>query len=367
MTGTPVENSTTDLYAQMQFANPGMLGSLASFKRNFVKPIEQESNQEIADYLERTLDPFILRRTKEQVAKELPPKTEDIIYCTMPNDQRKIYDYWKDHYSNKIKNQVQSEGITKSKIHILEAITKLRQICASPRLLDSNQDSSFYEWGGVADAPGVGSGEVGGSANAHEVGSGEGSLTLPEWGVESGEAFTLPMGKKTAQDEEQSVKINEILLHIQEKTGKHQLIIFSQFVKMLELIRTELEKIDIPYAWLTGDSTLKSRQENVNRFQNDNTCRVFLISLRAGGAGLNLTAADYVYILDPWWNPAVENQAIDRCYRIGQDKNVFAYRMICKDTIEEKILELQQRKQNLSGQVVKVDERELIELIIKKE
>jgi SNF2 family DNA or RNA helicase len=152
------------------------------------------------------------------------------------------------------------------------------------------------------------------------------------------------------------VKIKELNRHISEKTGNHKLLIFSQFVKMLDLIKIELEKLDINYSYLDGRTTQKNRKKAVDEFQENEDVRTFLISLKAGGTGLNLTAADYVYIVDPWWNPAVENQAIDRCYRIGQDKKVIAYRMICKDTLEEKIMNYKGKKQAVADAIIQTDE-----------
>lgn len=297
MTGTPIENSTLDLYAQMTFVNPGIFISLEHFKKAYANPIDRDSDQETSAELNKIIHPFILRRTKEMVAKELPPKTEDVIYCRMEEDQRKVYDAFCNKYRNKILGLIEEEGLEKSKLHILQALTKLRQICNSPALL--NEDSSYGS---------------------------------------------------------QSVKIKELVRHIREKTGHHKLLVFSQFVSMLGLIRKELEKLEIPYAYLDGRTRKGKREEAVNIFQNELEVRVFLISLKAGGTGLNLTAADYVYIVDPWWNPAVENQAIDRCYRIGQDKKVIAYRMICKDTLEEKIMSYKTQKQSVADAIIKTDE-----------
>ena len=157
-------------------------------------------------------------------------------------------------------------------------------------------------------------------------------------------------------NEIQSVKIKEIVRHITDKTGNHKILVFSQFVKMLGLIQGELSKLNIEYEYLDGQSNSNQREQAVNNFQENESRRVFLISLKAGGTGLNLTAADYVYIVDPWWNPAVENQAIDRCHRIGQDKKVFAYRMICKNTVEEKIIALQNKKKKIASDIIQSDE-----------
>ncbi|MCU4157716.1 DEAD/DEAH box helicase family protein [Carboxylicivirga sp. A043] len=296
LSGTPIENSTFDLYAQMSFVNRGFLGGVSAFKDSFSNAIDKEGDELIGGELQRLINPFVLRRTKEKVAKELPPKTEDVIFCEMDTAQRKVYDAYRNQFRDQLIGKVEEEGIGKSKMMVLEALTRLRQICDSPQL-------------------------IGGSI-----------------------------------DETESVKIKEIIQHITDKTANHKILIFSQFVKMLGLIKDELSRRGIEFEYLDGKSSTKQREQSVNNFQTDDELRVFLISLKAGGTGLNLTAADYVYIVDPWWNPAVENQAIDRCYRIGQDKNVFAYRMICRDTVEEKILKLQERKKKVAGDIVQTDE-----------
>jgi len=297
LSGTPIENSTFDLYAQMSFVNRGFFGGVTAFKENYSNMIDKEGNDNIAAELQRLINPFILRRTKERVASELPPKTEGVIYCEMEKEQRKVYDAYRNEFKNKLLGNIETEGMGKSKLMVLEALTRLRQICDSPVLLNDD------------------------NINTNE-----------------------------------SVKIKEIVQHITDKTAKHKILIFSQFVKMLGLVRDELTKRNIAFEYLDGQSTTTQRERSVNNFQDNDELRVFLISLKAGGTGLNLTAADYVYILDPWWNPAVENQAIDRCYRIGQDKKVFAYRMICKDTVEEKILNLQTKKKKIAGDIVQTDE-----------
>ena len=297
LTGTPIENNTFDLYAQMSFVNPGLFISAEGFRKEYSIPIDKNGDQKAASELNRIIHPFILRRTKEMVATELPPKIEDIIYCQMGPAQRKVYDAHRNQYRNSILNQIEEDGLAKSKLHVLQALTKLRQICNSPALLN---DEEAYN--------------------------------------------------------DEAVKIKELIRHIQEKTGNHKLLIFSQFVKMLQLIKNELEKLDINYSYLDGQTTQKKRKQAVDNFQDDKNIRVFLISLKAGGTGINLTAADYVYIVDPWWNPAVENQAIDRCYRIGQDKKVIAYRMICKETIEEKIMNYKNKKQVVADSIIQADE-----------
>ena len=296
MTGTPIENNTFDLYAQMSFLNPGMLGSRDFFKQEFANPIDKQSDEFKIQELRKMVYPFILRRTKELVAKELPEKTETILYCNMKGEQRNVYEAFRDEYRFKILNKIDQDGMAKAGMYILEGLMKLRQICDSPQLLSNPED----------------------------------------------------YGKA-------SVKLNELIDHIEEKTGKHKILIFSQFLGMLALVREQLEKDKLEYAYIDGSLSPKDRQEAVNLFQTKEECRVFLISLKAGGLGLNLTEADYVFLVDPWWNPAVEQQAIDRTHRIGQTKKVFAYKMICKDTVEEKILKLQEKKKALAKELISGD------------
>ncbi|WP_396168633.1 SNF2-related protein [Flavobacterium sp.] len=295
LTGTPIENNTFDLYAQMNFINPGLLGNMTHFKTQFSDAIDKEKNHEASYLLSKMIAPFLLRRTKEQVAKELPEKTESIIYCEMGNEQRKVYDSFKNKYRDYLINKIDENGVENAQMYILEGLTKLRQICNSPALISDEEDYG-----------------------------------------------------------NQSVKLDLLLENIKEKTGNHKILVFSQFVKMLQLIKTRLDEEQIYYEYLDGQTT--NREDKVNNFQNNKDVRVFLISLKAGGTGLNLTEADYVFLVDPWWNPAVENQAIDRCYRIGQKQKVMAYRMICKDTIEEKITLLQGKKKAVATSIIAVDE-----------
>lgn len=296
LSGTPVQNNTFDLYAQMNFLNPGMLGSREFFMNEFATPIDKFQEPEIVSQLKKLTYPFLLRRTKEQVAKDLPEKTETILFCEMDKEQRKIYDSYRDSYKSQILGMIDERGMQRSQLHILQGLTKLRQICDSPAILNEEDRHPNH-----------------------------------------------------------SVKLDELAREINENVGNHKALIFSQFLGMLGLIREELEKQNIPYAYFDGSTTSTEREKAIQRFQNDSECRVFLISLKAGGIGLNLTAADYVYIVDPWWNPAVEQQAIDRTHRIGQTKNIFAYRLICKDTIEEKMLILQERKRALASDLVSED------------
>jgi SNF2 family DNA or RNA helicase len=294
LTGTPIENNTFDLYGQFSFACPGLLGSKQHFKDHYSLPIDKFKETKRAQELQRKINPFLLRRTKTQVAKELPDKTEMVLYCEMGEEQRKIYDSYKQEFraflmaSSTKKKQMDT-------LYMLAGLTKLRQICNSPSLL---ADQEYYG--------------------------------------------------------DSSAKLEVLMEEISAKATHHKMIVFSQFVGMLDLIREELKKRNIPFEYLTGQT--KDRAEKVDTFQRKKEIRVFLISLKAGGTGLNLTAADYVYLVDPWWNPAVENQAIDRCYRMGQKKNVVAVRLICPNTIEEKIRNLQDSKRELVKDLVRTDD-----------
>lgn len=296
LSGTPVQNNTFDLYAQMNFLNPGMLGSREFFMNEFATPIDKFQDAEIKQQLRKLIYPFLLRRTKEQVAKDLPEKTETILFCEMGKEQRKIYDAYRNVYKDQILGMIDERGIERSQMHILQGLTRLRQICDSPAILKEEEPFGNY-----------------------------------------------------------SIKLDEIVREIIENVGNHKALIFSQFLGMLALIREKLQELNIPFAYFDGSTSTTDREKAIQQFQNNESCRVFLISLKAGGIGLNLTAADYVYIVDPWWNPAVEQQAIDRTHRIGQTKNIFAYRLICKDTIEEKMLQLQERKRALAIELVADD------------
>ncbi|CAH0159863.1 RNA polymerase-associated protein RapA [Pedobacter sp. Bi27] len=293
MTGTPIENNTFDLYGQLSFACPGLFGSKQQFADLYSTPIDQFKDSRRADELQQKIRPFILRRTKEQVAKELPDKTEIVLYCEMGAEQREVYEANKKEIQDFILGK-QEDELPKSSMHVLKSITTLRQICNSAALL--------------AD------------------------------------------GKSYLQA---SSKIDILMEQIESKAGKHKILVFSQFVTMLDLIKKQLENRGIKYEYLTGQT--RKRAEVVSSFQQNADIPVFLISLKAGGTGLNLTEADYVYLVDPWWNPAVENQAIDRAYRIGQHKNVMAVRLICPDTIEEKIMKLQATKKDLVKDLIQTD------------
>lgn len=297
LSGTPLQNNTYDLYAQFNFLNPGMLGSREFFREEFANPIDKSRDKHKADTLRRILHPFMLRRTKAQVAPDLPAKTESILWCDMPKEQQQVYDAYKLKYRQALMQKIDEFGMGKAGMLIIEGLLRLRQICNSPKLLKDK------------DYP------------------------------------TLA-----------SAKIEELMREIHENTGGHKMLIFSQFTEMLHLIENELKLAKIGYAYLDGSTPAVKRKEAVEKFQGEENVRVFLISLKAGGVGLNLTAADYVYLVDPWWNPAAEQQAIDRTHRIGQTQKIFAYKMICRNTVEEKILELQNKKRKLAGDLIGEDE-----------
>ncbi len=296
MSGTPLQNNTFDIFAQMNFLNPGMLGTMEFFRQEFAIPIDKFGDRDRKDHLKKILYPFILRRTKEQVAKDLPEKQEMILFCEMEDEQRNIYDAYRNDFRNQILGTIETQGIQKSQLTILQGLMKLRQICDSPAIL--NEQEKF---------------------------------------------------------ENHSIKLDELAREITENIGDHKALIFSQFLGMLALIKAKLDELGVKYEYFDGSTSAPDRQKAIESFQNNDEVRVFLISLKAGGVGLNLTAADYVYIVDPWWNPAVEQQAIDRTHRIGQTKNIFAYRMICKDTIEDKILLLQEKKKALAKDIISDD------------
>jgi SNF2 family DNA or RNA helicase len=293
MSGTPVENHLGELWSIFEFLNPGMLGS--STLLNSSQSLLKKPNEEVCEILRKVLHPFILRRTKKQVATDLPERTEEVILCEMEPKQRELYDELRAHYRASLVGRIKKDGIKRSKIQILEALLRLRQAACHPGLIE----------------------------------------------------------KKYSKHP--SVKLDTVIAQINEVIdGGHKCLVFSQFTSMLAIVRQALDGVNVEYEYLDGQTT--DRQAHVERFQNDTLCKVFLISLKAGGVGLNLTAAEYVFILDPWWNPAVEAQAIDRTHRIGQTRPVFAYRLICKDTVEEKILDLQSSKRKLAESVISADE-----------
>lgn len=294
LTGTPIENSTLDLWSQMSFINPGLLGTQSFFKKEYQIPIEKQQNEDRMRKLNALIKPFILRREKTQVAKDLPEKIENVKYCDLSPAQREYYDREKNAYRNKIIDMLEHDGLQGSQMLLLQGLTKLRQIANHPILVDEN--------------------------------------------------YTGDSGK-----------FEDITYMIKNALGKdHKILIFSQFVKHLKLFEDHLQKEAITYTYLDG--SVKDRQGEVNKFQNDPSIRIFLISLKAGGLGLNLTEADYVFLLDPWWNPAIEAQAVDRAHRIGQQNTVFTYKFIARDTVEEKILKLQKSKLKLVKDLITIEE-----------
>jgi len=309
LTGTPIENSLTDLWSQINFVNPGLLGTLNFFKKSFVQPIERKKDADREERLKELINPFILRRTKKEVARELPPVYEQIRYCNMSEDQRKLYEEEKSIARNSILENLEEVGLEKSSFMVLQALTRLRQIANHPAMVEEIN------------------------------------------GIESG-------------------KFTEVYRDIESVISEgHKALIFSSFVKHLDLFRERLDADGLSYSYLTGSVRQKDREKAVSAFQLNDDCRLFLISLKAGGVGLNLTAADYVFILDPWWNPAVEMQALNRAHRIGQENNIFLYRFISIDTIEEKIHHLQERKLELAETLITsnnplrdLTEKELVEL-----
>jgi len=294
LSGTPVENSVNDLWTQMSFINPGLLGTQQYFQNEFVTPIEKKKDEDKARKLQALIKPFVLRRTKEQVATELPPKTENLFYCQMSDDQASVYEKVKSEYRNELLKSLEDGTFAKTQIQVLQGLTKLRQIANHPYMIDQDYEGDSGKFENVTHT------------------------------------------------------LNTVL------DGGHKVLVFSQFVKQLNIYREHFDEHHIPYVYLDGST--QNRGDVVKQFQEDEKTRVFLISIKAGGVGLNLTEADYVFILDPWWNPAIEQQAIDRTHRIGQTKNVFIYKFITKDTVEEKILALQQRKLSVARALITTEE-----------
>jgi SNF2 family DNA or RNA helicase len=294
LSGTPVENSVADLWTQLTFLNPGLLGTQAFFNEEYVQAIEKKKDEEKARKLQAIIKPFVLRRTKEQVASELPSKTEQVFYCNMSEDQAAYYEKTKSAYRNDMLSSMDDGTFKKKQVQLLQGLTALRQLANHPVMIDDTYESDSGKFENVI--------------------------------------HTLDNVLK----------------------GGHKVLIFSQFVKHLGIFKNYFERESIPFAYLDGST--KNRGEIVADFQANTNLKVFLISIKAGGVGLNLTQADYVFILDPWWNPAVEQQAIDRTHRIGQEKKVFIYKFIAKDTVEEKILALQNRKKRLASSLITTEE-----------
>ena len=294
LTGTPIENSTMDLWSQLSFANPGLLGSKSYFRNEYQLPIEKKSDSGKTARLNALIKPFILRREKSQVATDLPEKMINIKYCDLSESQREIYEKEKNLYRNKILDLIEVDGLKSSQFLLLQGLTRLRQIANHPLMIDETYKGDSGKFEDIS------------------------------YMIENG------------------------------LNNHHNILIFSQFVKHLKLVGDYLNGQHIPYAYLDGG--VKDRKGEVLKFQENKDINVFLISLKAGGLGLNLTKADYVFLLDPWWNPAIEAQAIDRAHRIGQKNKVFTYKFISRDTVEEKILVLQQSKMKLAQDLITIEE-----------
>lgn len=296
LSGTPIENKLEELWSVFDFLMPGFLFSVSEFNYRYVNPIMERDDKTVEKRLKLQIYPFILRRMKRDVAKDLPDKIENVAYCELTPEQKDFYLDVLDSTKEELFKSIEQNGLEKSRMSIFSALLRLRQICCHPRLYDKE---------GVKG----------------KIGSGKFEY-LKEM-------------------------LEEII------SENHRILLFSQFVDMLDLVRDWLEREAIPYEYLTGKT--KDRQAAVERFNNNDSIPIFLVSLKAGGTGLNLTGADYVIHYDPWWNPAVEDQATDRAYRIGQTKKVFVYRLITKNTVEEKIQKLKQVKRNLVDSVISVD------------
>jgi len=283
-----MENHLGEVWSMFHFLMPGFLGTQERFGRLFRQPIEKQVDQDRQQLLRRRLQPFMLRRTKERVARELPPKTEIIRTVPLEGEQRDLYETVRLAMDKKIREEIHQKGFNQSHIMILDALLKLRQVCCDPRLLKLDK------------AKGI----------------------------------------------QTSAKLDMLLEMLSEMLDEgRKVLLFSQFTSMLALIEEAFQQRGITYSLLTGQT--RDRESAIQAFQ-EGDAQVFLISLKAGGTGLNLTAADTVIHYDPWWNPAVEQQATDRAHRIGQDKPVFVYKLLTEETVEEKILQLQARKQALS-------------------
>lgn len=299
LTGTPVENHLGELWAQLHWLNPGLLGSRKAFDQAFRTPIEKNGDQARLTLLQRRIAPFLLRRTKNLVATDLPAKTSSVLSVRLEGAQRDLYEAVRTAMDSRLADALKAKGLNRSRIEVLDALLKLRQCCCDPRLVKTK-------------------------------------------------------GMRAVKD---SAKLDALadLLPTLIADGR-RILLFSQFTSMLDLIDERLEKLGIARVMLTGDTPVPARQALVDRFQRGEV-PVFLISLKAGGTGLNLTTADTVVLYDPWWNPAAEDQAIDRAHRIGQDKPVFVYRLVAQGTVEERMLDLQARKRALADALYGDEER----------
>lgn len=296
LSGTPIENSLSELYSLFRFLNPTMFGSIENFNQYYLTPIQKYNDKEVTIELRKKIYPFILRRLKKDVLKELPDKIEQVLYVEMSEPQKKLYEQRRIFYKEAIEQQVAVKGIQSAQFFVFQALSELRQIASTPE------------------------------------GFSDGKISSP--------------------------KIELLMEQLMDAlANNHKVLIFVNFLNALDLIGEKLEEQGIEYISMSGST--KNRQQLVERFQNDSTCKVFLLTLKTGGTGLNLTAADMVFIFDPWWNKAAENQAIDRTHRMGQDKTVLSYKLITQGSIEEKILQLQDKKAEIFNSIISADSASL--------
>ena len=296
LSGTPIENHLGELYALFRFLNPTMFGTLEKFNEFYLTPIQKDNNKQVTADLRKKIYPFILRRLKKDVLEELPDKIEQVLYVEMSHDQKKLYEQRRQYYQEAIQKQIATKGIQSTQFFVFQALSELRQLASTPEAISS----------GLIKSPKI------------------------------------------------EILIEQLMDAL---ANKHKVLVFVNFLAALELIGDKLEEQGVDYVSMSGST--KNRQQLVERFQTDVNCKVFLLTLKTGGTGLNLTAADMVFVFDPWWNKASENQAIDRTHRIGQDKTVLTYKLITKDTIEDKILLLQEQKAEIFNNIISADSASL--------
>lgn len=296
LSGTPVENNLGELYSLFRFINPAMFGSADNFNANYLLPVQKNNDAAATNELRRKIFPFILRRLKKDVLKELPDKIEQTLYVEMSEEQTRYYEQRRKYYKDNIEQQIAIKGIQQSQFFVFQALNELRQIACIPEAVTN----------GKIEGP----------------------------------------------------KLELLVEQLMDAVAnKHKVLVFANYLDALELIGEKLNEQQVEFVTMTGAT--KDRQKLVDKFQNDASCKIFLLTLKTGGTGLNLTAADMVFIFDPWWNKAAENQAIDRAHRIGQDKKVFSYKKITKGTIEEKMLQLQEQKSELFNSIISADSASL--------